>query len=92
MKVIEWSSEKSKLLKKIRGISFEDVINAFEEGRILDIVKHPNSEKYPNQEMYIIEINEYIYQIPFVKSDKKEFLKTIIPNRKATKKYLTKNK
>jgi hypothetical protein len=53
------------------------------------LVPHPNQEKYPNQSIYVVDINGYIYLVPFVK-DKTgtRFLKTIIPSRKASKKYL----
>lgn len=37
--------------------------------------------------MYVIEIDSYIYLVPFV-NEKIIFLKTIFPSRKATKKYL----
>jgi hypothetical protein len=33
---------------------------------------------------------EYAYIIPFVEDDQKIFFKTIIPSRKATKKYINK--
>jgi len=85
---IEWSEEKNKLLKKIRGISFEKVATIIESGAILDDIKHPNQKKYPNQKMYILEINQYVFIVPFVKDDEKIFLKTIIPSRKYTKMYL----
>lgn len=54
----------------------------------LDIVKHPNIAKYPNQKMFILNIEDYIYLVPFIESSEILFLKTIIPSRKATKKYI----
>ncbi len=59
-------------------------------GAILDIVAHPNQNKYPNQSMFILEIDGYCYLVPFVEDENEVFLKTIIPSRKATKKYLEK--
>jgi len=38
--------------------------------------------------MYILNINDYAYLVPFVEKEEEIFLKTIIPSRKATKKYL----
>ena len=38
--------------------------------------------------MFVIEFEEYAYLVPFVENEDEVFLKTIIPNRKATKKYL----
>ncbi|GAB4544588.1 MAG: hypothetical protein Kow0063_38330 [Anaerolineae bacterium] len=59
-----------------------------EKKRILDIVEHPNQEKYKGQRIFIVNVNHYAYLVPFVESEKEIFLKTIIPSRKATKKYL----
>lgn len=91
MQRFEWNKEKNDLLKLTRGVSFNDFVVAFNEGKIIKVEKHKNVKRYPNQNIFIIEIFEYIYLVPFVKDDEKIFLKTIIPSRKATKKYLLKN-
>lgn len=84
-----FSAEKNHNLIQERGISFEEVISVIESNSLLDIIEHPNSQKYSNQQMYIIEFNNYIYLVPFVTEiDGTIFLKTIIPSRKATNKYL----
>ena len=83
-----WDKEKSLLLKKTRGISFEQIIIHIEQGDLVDIIKHPNGEKYNHQKILIINIDNYIYAIPFVENQNERFLKTIIPSRKFTKKYL----
>ncbi len=88
MKYYDWNDEKNKILKKLRGVSFEQVELAIESGDLIDRVKHPNPEKYPNQKVFLVKIEDYIYSIPYVEDDEKIFFKTIIPNRKATKKYL----
>ena len=88
MKYFDWDEEKNALLKKERDISFEDVKLAIEEKRVLALTKHPNQKQYPHQQMWIVEIDNYAYLVPFVEDDEKVFLKTIIPSRKATKKYL----
>ncbi len=62
-----------------------------EHGKLLAIVEHHNPSKYPNQRIYIIEIENYAYLVPFIESDEEIFLKTIIPSRKATKIYLEVN-
>jgi hypothetical protein len=46
-------------------------LQAISEGRILDIVEHPNPDKYPSQRIFIIEINQYIYLVPFVETIEK---------------------
>lgn len=87
----EFSADKNQQLIKERLISFEDVIAALGNDKLLDTVAHHNRTKYPNQEIYIIDINGYVYLVPFVRKDKHTaFLKTIVPSRKLTKKYLGK--
>lgn len=83
-----WNTDKNEWLINNRGISFEQVVYQIEQGHLLDIIEHPNKEKYANQKMFIVEFNDYVYQVPFIDSDNEVFLKTIIPNRKETKKYL----
>lgn len=87
MKYFSWNNEKNRVLKAKRNISFEEVVFHIEKKRILDIVEHPNQEKYKGQRIFIVNINHYAYLVPFVESEKEIFLKTIIPSRKATKKY-----
>jgi hypothetical protein len=88
MKYYDWNDEKNELLKKLRGVSFEQVVLAIVSGDLIDRIKHPNPEKYPNQKIFLVKIDNYIYSVPYVEDDKKIFLKTIIPNSKETKKYL----
>ena len=88
-KTIRYSLEKNELLKKQRHISFEDIILALESGGLLDDIKHPNEEKYPNQDIFIIlvQVKNYVYLVPYVKDENSIFFKTIIPSRQMTKKY-----
>lgn len=86
MRYFDWNPEKNKKLIKERGISFEMCLVYIEQGKILDIIN--NKTPYEHQFVYVLEIDEYIYYVPFVEDDEKIFLKTIIPSRKATKKYL----
>ncbi len=81
----DWSDEKNELLKESRGISFEDVVLSLGGGKLLDNIKSPTHE---NQECYVVEINDYVYIVPFVQDEVKVFLKTIYPSRKYTKYYL----
>jgi uncharacterized DUF497 family protein len=86
----DWDSNKNEKLISLRGVSFDEVIAILESGDILDILEHPNQEKYSHQKIYVVEINGYVYLVPFVQDKNKIFLKTIIPNRKAQKRYLGK--
>lgn len=92
MKYFDWSAEKNAALKTEREVSFEDVVIAVSEGKLLDLVEHPNKKKYPNQLIFIVEINHYAYLVPFAEDEQKIFLKTIIPSRKATRDYIIEKK
>mgnify|MGYP000594897010 FL=1 len=83
----QWDEEKNRQLQAERGICFEDIVIAIHEGKLLDVVKHPNQAKYPDQLLYIVELMDYVYMVPFVKDRETMFLKTIIPSRKLKKMY-----
>jgi len=92
MKVFVWDIEKNERLKKERNISFEDVLIAVQNGGLLDRLKHPNTKKYPGQTLLIVQILTYVYLVPCVEDEQKIFLKTVIPSRKATRRYLIQKK
>ena len=84
--VFRWSEEKNNLLKSSSDrISFEKVVIALKDGKILDIIPSPTHNR---QECFVVNVDEYIYIVPFVKEDSSIFLKTIYPSRKFTKYYL----
>lgn len=88
MKYYDWNDEKNELLKKVRGVSFEQVELAIASGNLVDRIKHPNLIKYPDQKIFLVKIEDYIYSVRYIEDNDKIFFKTIIPNSKATKKYL----
>ena len=88
MKNINWSQEKNRHLIVERGISFEVVASYIENEEIIDIIDHPNRQRYEGQKIFVIAIEGYVYLVPFVETGKELFLKTIIPSRKATRDYL----
>lgn len=88
MKTFAWNSEKNEQLKAERGVSFEEVVLSIQLGYEIDIFEHPNQIRYPGQKVSVVLIEGYAYLVPFVESEKEIFLKTIIPSRKATKRYL----
>ncbi len=88
MKYFDWDKQKNILLKELREVSFEDVLAAIEEGRVLDDLEHPNKHRYSNQRIMVVEIDDYAYYVPYVEDEEKVFFKTVFPSRKATKKYL----
>ena len=88
MKYFSWSPEKNNSLVQQRGISFEEIVFHIEKGDVLDLLEHPNRERYPNQRVFVVNVEGYAYLIPFVEDENEVFLKTIIPSRKATRNYL----
>ena len=90
MKYYAWDEEKNNLLKETRNISFEEIVLSLSNNKLLEIVEHPDKQKYSNQKMFIVEVRDYVYIVPFVEDEEKYFLKTIYPSREATKKYLNK--
>ena len=92
MKFFDWDEIKNVQLKLERAVSFEDVLTAIDEDRVLDDLRHSNKRRYPNQRVLVVEIDYYAYLVPYVEDETKFFFKTIIPSRKATRKYLSKEK
>jgi len=72
-------------LIKERNVSFEICLVKIENKDILDILDNTN---YPNQKIFVLEIDSYVYLVSFIENKDEIFLKTIIPSRKFTKKYL----
>jgi hypothetical protein len=85
----DWNDEKNEVLGRIRGIRFEDVLVSIQNGGILDIIRHPDPDRYPNQNVIVLHVDGYVWLVPYVKSGGVRFLKTIIPSRKATREYLS---
>ncbi len=88
MKTFSWNDEKNAWLKMVRQISFEEIVLYIEMGYLLDVLAHPNQDKYKGQKIFVVQGENYVYLVPFVESKSEVFLKTIIPSRKATRKYL----
>jgi uncharacterized DUF497 family protein len=89
MKFYSLNPDKNKLLQQERGISFEEIVFHIQSGDEIEIFDHPNQERYPKQKISVVVVEGYVYLVPFVETEEGIFLKTIIPSRKATKKYLS---
>ena len=88
MKPYDWNEQKNAKLKNERDVGFEIIVDAINQGNLLETLEHPNASRYGGQKIYFVQIEEYVYLVPFVEDKDKIFLKTIIPSRKATRKYL----
>ncbi|MDP3560335.1 MAG: DUF4258 domain-containing protein [Legionellaceae bacterium] len=85
-KRIEWSDEKNTKLIAERGIGFEEVYTAIQNGYLLGIVRG-KEPKYTHQRIFVVLISGYTYAVPFVEEENKIFLKTLYPSRELHKKY-----
>ena len=70
MKYLNWRSEKNEILKRERGISFDEIAYLIESGQIIGIEENPG---HPNQKMYILEIENYAIIVPYVENDNEIF-------------------
>jgi uncharacterized DUF497 family protein len=89
VKRIEWNEEKNRQLHQERGITFESIVIAIEDGYLLDVVDHPNQKDYNHQRIFVVDIDGYVVLVPFVEDNEKIFLKTAYLSRKFTRDYLT---
>jgi uncharacterized DUF497 family protein len=86
---IAWNADKNQLLLQTRGVSFEQVAQIIEQDGPRAILVHHNLQHYPNQRLYIVVIiRGYAYIVPVVETAEELFLKTIIPNRQMTRRYV----
>lgn len=87
-----YNHEKNVELLKIRGIGFEEIIQSISDGNLLDIRKHHNQDKYPNQEIMYVRILREVYAVPYIKENNNSiFLKTLFPSRKARREFIKNN-
>lgn len=88
MSEFDWSDEQKEALERLRGICFEEVLVHIQNGGIPDIIRHPNRDRYPDQNIIVLNVDGYVWLVPYVTTRGVRFLKTIIPSRKATREYL----
>jgi len=89
MKIFNWKDEKNRMLKKERGVCFEEIVFFIENGQLMDILEYPNPDKFSGQKLFVVAIDDYGFIVPFVMRGEEIFLKTIFPSRKYTKQYIT---
>ena len=87
-KPFQWNDDKSARLRATRGIGFEEIVVALRSSGLREVARHPDSVRYPRQQLWVVAIDDYAYLVPVVEEDEYYFLKTIIPSRKATRDYL----
>jgi hypothetical protein len=85
MKELRWSASKSASLKRLRGVSFEDIIRS----KVVEIRENPAR---PSQLIILFIHEKYIWVAPCVEEKNFIFIKTLYPSRKYTRTYREKNK
>lgn len=86
-KTICWNESKNDRLKQTRGITFEEIVMRLSGDDLLDIIDHPDLNRYPGQKVFVVQVGDRVVMIPFVEDEETVFLKTIIPSRKMKKIY-----
>jgi hypothetical protein len=88
MNFFRWEASKNEWLKATRDVCFEQIVVLMEQEALLDVIDNPNQDKYPEQKIAVARINDYVYLVPYEQQGAEIELKTIIPSRRATRKYL----
>lgn len=86
----DFDSRKNEVLRSKRGVTFPMVIQAIAERGILLDFAHPNTQKYPDQRILVVELGGYAYCVPYVIEGDIWYLKTIYTSRRF--KYLLEGK
>lgn len=82
MKYLNWNPEKNEILKRERGISFEEIAYSIASDQVIGIEENPG---HPNQKMYVLEIDNYAIIVPYMENNDEIFLETAFPSRKYKK-------
>jgi len=88
MKLFDWGTEKNEWLRQVRAVTFEEIVYHIQAGGLLDVIEPTRPSRYPGQRIFVVNVEGYVHLVPFVESEATIFLKTIIPSRKMTKRYL----
>ena len=86
-KTYNWNADKNPWLVQERGISFERIVFEISLGNEVTVLLHPNQTKYPGQMISVVQVDDYVYLVPFIETESEIFLKTIIPSRKAKRQF-----
>ncbi len=76
--MIRWDPGKSERLKRERGVSFEEMLQA----EVICAVKHSGR---PGQRVLLVRYEGYVWAVPYVLNGEEVFLKTLFPSRKYTR-------
>lgn len=83
----KWNPDKNRLLKQTRGICFEEIVAALENGQLLEITPHHNPG-YANQKIMFVALKGHVVAVPCVETNEYVFLKTAFFDRRAKARYI----
>ena len=86
-KYFNWEPARSRQLLDERGISFEDVVFYLQRCGLRDILGFRNPARDSQQRVLAVEIDDYVYLVPYIETDEAYFLQSITPSKKATHVY-----
>ena len=75
----KWNELKNLYLKKIRGVSVEDLL------AVGDTVRYKDHPRYPHQKILLVRYRGVVRAVPCVPHENGWFLKTLYRSRKYTK-------
>lgn len=79
-----WDEAKNRWLIANRGISFERIVVELEEAP-MRVLQHPNPDRYPDQGLYVIDLDGYAWVVPHEVKKESIRLITAFPSRKMNK-------
>ena len=88
MSFYAWDNAQNIRLRAGRGIGFEDAVFHIERGDLLDVLERFHPDRGSGPRVFVVRRDDDVYLVPFVEDEHAVLLKTIIPSRKATKRYL----
>ena len=72
-------------------VGFEERAVLIEAGQMLDSIDNPSGNR-KGQKAFVLDVNDYVYLVPYVENEEEIFLKTLYPSRKFTAIYLGQEK
>ena len=83
---VVWDESKNEWLKAHRGLSFEAVLAAIEDGGQLEDTEHPGAKR-KHQRILVVALEGYACVVPYVRDGSTVFWKTIYRSRDLNKKH-----
>jgi hypothetical protein len=69
MQPLRWSPAKNAGLKVEWGIGLEEILVAVETRALIEVVRHPNPNRYPRQRVMVVGVAGYACLVPLVEED-----------------------